>query len=582
MKANFQQKLILSFLIIFVVFTTGIVIFQQRQARGYKTEALQEKLDAFAETVLAYMARGAAVDDLDSLLFFLPENLRLTLVDWNGQVLFDNAVTETAILENHADRPEISEARRRGYGTFIRTSASTREPYLYYAKSNGAPYLVRVALPYDVEVRSFLKPDNVFLYFILALFLIGLGFIFYVGHYFGRSVRQLRDFSLALQQESPSGQRPDFPKDELGEIGEKLLANFRQIHETQAQLLQEKEKLLLHIQSSAEGVCFFHADRTIDFYNGLFLQYFNFLSAETRTIDHLVLSESELSQVAEFLDHRNGDDHYETRITRQAKEFLVRVNVFEDCSFEIILTDVTAAEKTRRLKQEMTGNIAHELRTPVTSIQGFLEILLNNSINGEKAQEFLRRAYVQTKNLSELISDMSMLTRMDEKQDSFERVSIDISALLEKVHADSTAALEEKRIGFQVDLPEGLTVRGNENLLYSLFRNLTENVIRYAGEDISIRIKVSGIKDGMAYFSFADNGTGIADERHLNRLFERFYRVNEGRTRDTGGSGLGLAIVKNTVQLHGGIITVKNAAGKGLEFLFTLPVSRTLTGRIKK
>jgi len=580
MKPNFQQKLILSFLIIFTVFTAGIVIFEQRQARRYKTEALQEKLDAYTTIVSGYIRptvhSGGSIcpAHLDSLLQFLPAHLRLTLIDRTGQVLFDNTISDQTPLENHADRPEFVDALKQGSGTFIRTSASTSHPYLYYAKNDGASTIIRVALPYDIKVQSFLKPDNFFLYFVIALFLIGLAFIYYVGHYFGQSVRQLRDFSVALQEDTEGKEIPSFPKDELGEIGVRLVADFQQITETKAQLTQEKEKLLLHIQSSAEGVCFFHSDRTVAFYNGLFLQYFNILSTDAKPIEQLELKDSQFSGVSEFLDNRSGDDYYETRLNRQGKDFLIRVNVFEDRSFEIILSDITAAEKTRRLKQEMTGNIAHELRTPVTSIRGFLEILLNNTITPEKAQQFLQRAYSQTRNLSELISDMSLITRMDENRDSFERSTIDIKRLLEKIKTDSSVALDEKQILFKTDIPEGLAIRGNENLLYCVFRNLTDNVIRYAGEAVTIRVKVTGIKDGMAYFSFSDNGKGIPDEIHLNRLFERFYRVTEGRTRDSGGSGLGLSIVKNTIQFHGGNITVKNAVGKGLEFLFTLPVSK--------
>jgi signal transduction histidine kinase len=112
---------------------------------------------------------------------------------------------------------------------------------------------------------------------------------------------------------------------------------------------------------------------------------------------------------------------------------------------------------------------------------------------------------------------------------------------------------------------------GNGNLLYSVFRNLMDNVVGHAGENIAINIDLRGEDDTFAYFSFSDNGVGIEDEKHLNRLFERFYRINEGRTRETGGSGLGLSIVKNAITFHGGTITAQNRTEGGLEFLFNLP-----------
>lgn len=575
MKLNFQQKLILSFLVIFAIFTAGIVAFEQKRAKRYKTEALQERLDAYAGEVARYMLLHGNNAPMDSLLLLMPPNLRLTLVDRSGKVVFDNA-TAPESAGDHSDRPEIAEAEKKGYGTFIRTSASVNQPYLYYAKDNGTPLIVRVALPYDIRVQSFLKPDNVFLYFVIALFLAGFGLIYYVGRHFGKSVRHLRDFSVALNRSNEKIFPPRFTNDELGEIAGQLVNDFNRIRESRKELAQEREKLLLHIQTSAEGVCFFEPNRDIAFYNGLFFQYFNTLSGGTAVSGQEILNNENFKPLVEFLDNAGSDDYYETRFSKHGKEFLLRLNIFEDRSFEVILTDITAKEKTRRMKHEMTGNIAHELRTPVTSIRGFLEIVLDNELSEEKNREYLERAYSQTKTLSELISDMSLLTRIEGKQDAFGFLDIDIHRLLEKVHSDTSAALADKNISFKASIPNGLTVKGNESLLYSIFRNLTDNVIRHAGEGVEIKIKVTEIKDGMLYFSFADNGKGIDNDENLNRLFERFYRINEGRTRETGGSGLGLSIVRNAVLFHGGNISARNIEPHGLEFIFTLPNSRLL------
>lgn len=573
MKTSFQQKLILSFLIIFTVFTAGIVLFEQQRAGKYKTEALQQKLDAYADEVYNYIQLHNRQAPMDSLLALMPANLRLTLMERSGHVIFDNVFHDPLLLENHAGRPEIKGAVQNGIGTFIRTSASNSLPYLYYAKDIGNSTIVRVALPYDIQVQSFLKPDNAFLYFVIALFMLGLGFIYYIGHYFGKSVRNLRNFSQALHSGSSRKRDiPEFPDDEFGQIGKKLLQDFDQISESEKKLVQEREKLLLHIQTSAEGICFFNCDQTVAFYNGLFLQYFNIISSQTLAAGDQILNEARFDPVNQFLNNPGTDEYFETRISGNGREFMLRLNIFEDKSFEIILIDITAKEKTRRLKQEMTGNIAHELRTPVTSIRGFLELVLNNQPGKDKTREFLERAYSQTRTLSELIADMSLLTRIDEKQASFDHSTVDITQVVQKVYADTSSALAEKNISFTADIPEGLKIKGNESLLYSVFHNLTDNARLYAGENTAILIKVIEIRDGMAYFSFADTGKGI-QEQHLNRLFERFYRINEGRTRDTGGSGLGLSIVKNVIQYHGGSITVRNGINKGLELLFKLPVS---------
>jgi signal transduction histidine kinase len=246
------------------------------------------------------------------------------------------------------------------------------------------------------------------------------------------------------------------------------------------------------------------------------------------------------------------------------------VNIFEDSSFEIIINDISGQEKTHLLKQEMTSNIAHELRTPVTSIRGYLEIALEQALNKEKVRSFLAKAHEQTLVLTELIQDMSLITKIEEVPLSFKKEEVRITDLLRNLKEELSELLVEKNIRFEWKNMEQVIVPGNRNLLYSIFRNLLDNAIRYAGTNITVRVSKYNEEKDFYYFSFSDTGTGINGEYHLTRLFERFYRVNEGRTRDTGGSGLGLSIVKNAILFHKGTIVAKNRAGGGLEFLFKL------------
>jgi signal transduction histidine kinase len=571
MTRNFQQKLISSFLLIFAVCTFGIVIFEQQRMLQHKKEALQEKLDTYVEVIDKYISTDN--DSMDGLLALLPGNLRITLIDNKNNILYDNVLSDYSTLESHAERQEIAAAISNGSGSAVRHSASNDITYLYYAKKIGDK-IIRVALPYDEQVLFLLKPNNEFLYFVVVVFLIGFAFILYVGNYFGKSIRQLRDFSQVLYSEADNAVIPKFPKDELGEIGARIVKDLNKIREDDKRLAQEKEKLLLHLQASAEGICFFNANRTVAFYNGLFLQHFNIISNNSVTVGKEILPEECFQSVTEFLDNRINEDYFEAHISKQGRNFLLRMNVFEDVSFEIILVDITESEKTKRLKQEMTGNIAHELRTPVTSIRGFLEILLNNNLAKEKKQEYLQRAFLQTQVLSELISDMSLLTKMDGKAQSLQMEGVNISRLIAKMSTDISVALQEKGIKLSSDVPQDVVITGNASLLYSIFRNLTDNVLRHAGSDVDIDIKMLEKKEGKAYFIFADNGKGIEDESHLNRLFERFYRVHEGRSRDMGGSGLGLSIVKNAILFHGGTISVRKGKERGLEFLFSLPLAK--------
>ena len=222
------------------------------------------------------------------------------------------------------------------------------------------------------------------------------------------------------------------------------------------------------------------------------------------------------------------------------------------------------------MKRQLTHNIAHELKTPVSSIQGYLETIVNNdNLPKEKLDTFLERCFAQSNRLARLLRDISVLTRMDEAPEMIDMGKVDISSMMRNIFNEVALELEEKQITAINLLPEDLQVHGNASLIYSIFRNLTDNAIAYAGNNINITVKCFREDENYYYFSFSDTGIGVASE-HLNRLFERFYRVDKGRSRKLGGTGLGLAIVKNAVIIHGGNISAKNNQGGGLEFIFTL------------
>lgn len=231
-------------------------------------------------------------------------------------------------------------------------------------------------------------------------------------------------------------------------------------------------------------------------------------------------------------------------------------------------------QATRReqdiLKRQLTQNIAHELKTPVASIQGYLETILDNPhINAETKQQFLQRCYAQSERLTSLLRDISTLNRLDDGSDMIDFEVVDITQMFSDIRKETALQCKDKRMNVNNLLPEQhIVVKGNRSLIYSIFRNLMDNAIAYAGEGTTITL--SGKKMGNKWhFVFQDNGQGVAPE-HLSRLFERFYRVDKGRSRKMGGTGLGLAIVKNAVLLHGGTIRVNNLPTGGLKFDFSL------------
>jgi len=256
-------------------------------------------------------------------------------------------------------------------------------------------------------------------------------------------------------------------------------------------------------------------------------------------------------------------------------------------------------QRNRQLKQEMTSNIAHELKTPVSSIRGYLEILLGDRpVDDERRRFYLDRCYRQTLRLSDLIQDVSLINKLEESSDLFPKENCDVQAIAQEAVDD----LREKAaaVGITVEnrLPHPMPLHGNHELLYGIFRNLVENSIAYAGDGCTIVIETyqldrgkrkaetavssslsaSNILHPTYYIHYYDTGKGVADE-YLSRLFDRFVRIDEGRSRRNGGTGLGLSIVKHAVLFHGGEIYARNRANStgaasdsttGLEYFFSL------------
>lgn len=237
----------------------------------------------------------------------------------------------------------------------------------------------------------------------------------------------------------------------------------------------------------------------------------------------------------------------------------------------------TTRQEQDILKRQLTQNIAHELKTPVASIQGYLETILDNpNINDSMREQFLKRCYAQSQRLTSLLQDISTLNRMDDAPDMIGTEDVNISEIVTNIQKETALQLQQKQMSFVNKLPNDVMVKGSPSLIYSVFRNLTDNAIAYAGTGTTITLTAQPIenideemKSPKWQFTFSDNGVGVPVE-HLPRLFERFYRVDKGRSRKMGGTGLGLAIVKNAVLLHGGTIRVVNNFNGGLRFDFTL------------
>lgn len=228
------------------------------------------------------------------------------------------------------------------------------------------------------------------------------------------------------------------------------------------------------------------------------------------------------------------------------------------------------ARQKSKLKKQMTSNIAHELRTPVTSIRGYLETLIAcPDMALEKKQEFIEKAYAQTLRLTELITDMALISKMEERSSKFEKQDIDLYDIANEVFEEYSQRIVERKAVVENLIKPGTVLTGNKTLVYTIIKNLVENSLKYAGDGITLHLECYSSIEKFCYLTYYDTGCGVPAE-HLEQIFERFYRISEGRTRDDGGSGLGLSIVRNAVKFHGGDIRAINRQWGGLQFFFSL------------
>lgn len=231
---------------------------------------------------------------------------------------------------------------------------------------------------------------------------------------------------------------------------------------------------------------------------------------------------------------------------------------------------IVEQQRNQQLKQEMTNNISHELKTPVSSIRGYLEILLGDSpVTEEKRRYFLDRCYQQTLRLSDLINDVSLINKLEESSELFPIETVALRSVADEAIRDLSDKAAAAGIAISNTIADNVVIQGNRSLLYAIFRNLVENAVSYAGEGIAVGMECYREEPDRYYLHFYDTGCGV-DNQYMTRIFDRFLRIDSGRSRKKGGTGLGLSIVKHAVLFHGGDIYAKNRDEGGLEFFFSL------------
>jgi signal transduction histidine kinase len=534
----------------FGFFASLIVISFINKEKELKTKIIESDQIVYAKIVSNYIEKNHLQPDnlnkLSNLSFLFPENVSLTVLNKKGDFLFD----QSFFIENFEQQK------------------STK--FLYY-KDLKKDYIIRIGFPYTSEIKDFLKPNRMYIVFIILLFILGFLFLSFVYISFNRSIKKMNYYLTCFRRNETFPAHISFANEKLEDIQTLIVEICNRLELNKKGILLEREKLLEHFHFAEEGISFFMPSFENIYTNSHFIQYLNILLQQTTFDVNTLFTSPVFGELVNFLKNPEEKNTFSSKLYANGRHFFVQVIIFDDKSFEIIIRDISETEESDFNKTAMINNIAHELRTPVTGVRGYLETLIEHkNLLPEKKDDYIQRAYKQIIRLSEIIQNVTLLSKTKEASPYFTMEDVNIHEMLhDLIEIDLKEAIEKNKSIVNVQVSENVIIKGNRTLLYSIFENLINNALKHAGENTAITIHNYMEDDNYYYFSVSDNGTGI-EEKHLKSIFERFYRINEGRTRDKGGSGLGLPIVKDAVDFHKGEILAKNRTGGGLEFLFTL------------
>ena len=289
-KHSYKRKLLLYFFSVFVIFIVIVAAFQYMREKKYRISQLENNLNNITELTNRFIERRSIIANnnfrlIDTLKNIIPQShIRITVIDFDGNVMYDSFVKNYISLENHKNRPEIQKSLYSDFGVSIRKSASTGKDYYYYAKCYNN-YFIRTAVIYDVNIINFLKTDNLFFYFIIFMFFLIFGVLMYVTDKFGITISKLKDFAVKVGNNETIDTTIEFPQNELGIISKQIIQIYDNLKKTQDELITEKERLFRHLFTINEGIAIFSSQRKKILSNQHFIQYLNMM-ADKLTITH--------------------------------------------------------------------------------------------------------------------------------------------------------------------------------------------------------------------------------------------------------------------------------------------------------
>ena len=518
----------------------------------------ESRISAELRTEAEYIVR--ALDTMDDDLSFLRGltlSNRITLISPDGVVLYDSAADE-ARMDSHAERPEVSDALVTGTGESKRYSDTLSDITTYYARRTANGNVLRIASTRSTLVGLFLDvaPQIV----LMMLMVAALSLL--IARFSARQIVQpINELNLDEPLENEI-------YDELAPLLTRMDRQHMQIRQQMHDLARAHADLNAVMQNMREGLVLIDKSDRIISINGSAMKVFGVKGIIAPEADLLTICrESSIIEIVKEAQQGRSDDTVFIRGEHTYRIFASPVLREEKVRAVVLLAlDVSARYAAEASRREFTANVSHELKTPLTSISGYAEIIASGIAKNEDVPVFAGKIHTEAKRLVALVNDILDLSRLDEKQGLGNKENVPLLPMLKGLEESFRSIAQEKDIELRVE-GSNATVEGYPTLLRELFHNLIDNALKYtpAGGHVTVALSREG---GHPICTVADTGIGIPKE-HQPHVFERFYRVDKSHSRQTGGTGLGLAIVKHVAEVHHADVKLESEPGKGTKMIVT-------------
>lgn len=544
-----------------VLVSAMILILGSALVMGILYRYFGKQLDGELEKEASYLAYGVEQNGVNYLEHLKQKDARITYIDASGNVLYDSQA-DISSMENHSDRKEFEEAVQKGHGYAERMSSTLSEKTVYYARKLTDGTVLRVAAVHSSILALMLQLlPSVIGVAIVMLILAGIA----AARISAKIVKPINTLDL------------DHPEDNqiYEEVGPLLSRIHKQNYQIQMQLetaRRNQEEFQIITENMQEGLLVIDAYTMILSGNSSVWRMFQLREPKTGdSVYSLDRNEDFRKVVEDVLKGQHGsamlqlDGEYVQLIANPVSRDGKVVGAV------LLLVNETEKVERENLRREFSANVSHELKTPLTSISGFAEIIQDGIVQGEDVQKFAGRIYREAQRLIQLVEDTIKISQLDEGENPYEWEKVDAYAVVKNVCGNLRDIAAKKNVHLFID-GEKLIFCTVKPILEEVIYNLCDNGIKYNREDGTVSIHLQELKDSVE-IRVKDNGIGIPRE-DCSRVFERFYRVDKSHSKAIGGTGLGLSIVKHGVTFLGGTLKMLSEEGKGTEITMTFPKER--------